>query len=111
MIADTEKMCSIVPLMPVKKPFWRLALMILFSRTNRSSCRAMILWYSWPTTDVRVMGQKFAGKWSSPFLKTNLHVFLPHTISQGLSVYTEGSLKRGLLGSDWWMASSLSGGM
>ena len=78
MIADTEKMCSIVPLMPVKKPFWRLALMILFSRTNRSSCRAMILWYSLPTTDVRVMGGKFAGKWSSPFLKTNFFLASHH---------------------------------
>jgi len=32
------------------------------------------------------------GKWLSPFLKTNL--FLPPTISQGLSVYTAGSANR-----------------
>ena len=83
--------------------------MMLFSRTNRSSRRAMILWYSLPTTDVRAMGQRFAGKWSSPFLKTNF--ILASHLNQGLPGYTKGSLKRGLLGSDGWMASSLSGGM
>ena len=82
MIADNEKMCSIVPLMPVKKPFRRLLPMISLSKTNPSSHRAIILWYNLPTADVKAMRRKFPREQSS-LLKTSF-IFASHLESRAV---------------------------
>ena len=62
MIAEVAKMCSIVPLMLVKKPSWRLVSIISLSRRKRSSRRARILLKSLPIAEVSAIGQKFSGQ-------------------------------------------------
>ena len=67
-MADIEKVCSITPLMPLRKPFWILGSMTSLSMANCSSRDARILWKISPRTDVRAIGLKFAGVEGSPDL-------------------------------------------
>ena len=65
-ITERLKMCSIVPLIPLRRPFCKDGLIILFSRRNSSRRVVMILFSSFPTTDVSAIGLKFAGLEVSP---------------------------------------------
>ena len=72
MIAEVAKVCSIVPLIPVKKPFCRLVSMILLTHRKCSSRIAIILLNSLPTTEVNAIGQKLSGLDRSWFLRMSL---------------------------------------
>ena len=64
----TAKMCSMQPLMPWRKPFWRDVSMMLFATMHLSRRIAMILWNSLAMTEDRAIGRKFPGLWGSPDL-------------------------------------------
>ena len=56
--------------------------MISLSKTNRSSHRAIILWYNLPTPDVKAMGRRRIEVWGGSFgcLKTSF-IFASHNKS------------------------------
>ena len=101
-ITDNEKMCSSVPLMPVKKPFWRPLSMISLSKTNHSSHRAIILWYNLPTPDVKAMGRRRIEVWGGSFgcLKTSF-IFASHHESGAVCLSKRVFEKR--VARKWWV--------
>ena len=60
----TAKMCSIQPLMPWRKSFWRDVSMVLLA----AMYLAVILWNSLAKTEDKAIGRKFPGLWRSPDL-------------------------------------------
>ena len=58
-MAFIENICSIVLLMPDRKPFWIDGLMMLLERQNVSSREARMLCNSLPIVEDRTIGLKF----------------------------------------------------
>jgi len=71
-MADRVKICSIVPFIPVRNPFCKLASTRPLHHRNLSRQVAISLLKSFPMADVRAIGRKFSGLDGSPFLKMSL---------------------------------------
>ena len=97
----TAKMCSIQPLMPWRKPFWRDVSMMLLAAMYHSRRIAMILWNSLAKTEDKAIGRKFPGLWGSPDL-----LILAWHKNQGAVGSVVEFLRRGFLGNGVWKGVS-----